>query len=182
MSLNERSQEINKIVEVITSIADTTELIAFNAALEAASAGEKGRRFGVVAGEIRRLATTVATSVKSIASKASEIQHGIKTLVSVFDAETQVIEKGVNDMQVTTTSLEAILEKIEKTTASLVQISEATRQQQTSNELMVSALQDMSAGTRQLQSIAYQTLDITIEMNRLAEELQQRVNLFQLED
>jgi methyl-accepting chemotaxis protein len=179
-SLHQHSQEINKIVEVITNIADNTELIAFNASLEAAGAGEKGRRFGVVAGEIRRLANTVTTSVKSIEQKTSEIQRGMGTLVSSFDTETQKIEKGVQDMKVTAASLEAILEKIEKTTDSLVQISAATKQQQTSNEQIVSVLQEMSRETIQFQEIAEQTLKITTELDRLAEELLQMINVFQL--
>ncbi len=180
MALNQHSKEINEIVEVITNIADNTELIAFNAALEAAGAGEKGRRFGVVAAEIRRLANTVTTSVKSIEQKTSEIQHGIKTLVSSFDTETQKIEKGVQDMKVTATSHEAILEKIEKTTTSLMQISAATKQQQTSNEQIVSVLQEMSQETIQFQKIAEQTLEITTELDRLAGELLQTVNVFQV--
>jgi methyl-accepting chemotaxis protein len=178
--LNECSQEINKIVEVITTIADNTELIAFNAALEAAGAGEKGRRFGVVAGEIRRLATTVATSVKSIEQKTSEIQRGMKTLVNSFETETQKIEEGVQDMKVTATSFEAILEKIEKTTTSLMQISAATKQQQTSNEQIVSVLQNMSQEIIQFQKIAKQTLAITTELTRLADDLLQTVNVFQI--
>lgn len=180
MFLHQHSQEINTIVEMLTTIADNTELIAFNASLEAAGAGEKGRRFGVVAGEIRRLANTVATSVKNIEQKTSEIQQGIKTLVSSFETETQKIEKGVQDMMVTTNSLEAILEKIEKTTDSVLQISVATKQQQTSNEQIVSVLQEMSQETIQFQKIAEQALEITTELDRLAEELLQTVNVFQL--
>jgi methyl-accepting chemotaxis protein len=178
--LNQCSQEINKIVDVITTIADNTELIAFNAALEAAGAGEKGKRFTVVAAEIRRLANTVATSVKSIEQQTSEIQQGIKTLVSSFEIETQKIEYGVADMQVTATSLEAILEKIEHTTAALMQISAATKQQQTANEQVVVVLQDMSQDTIQFQQIAKQTLDVTMELTQLADELLQVVNVFQI--
>jgi methyl-accepting chemotaxis protein len=178
--LNECSQEINKIVDVITTIADNTELIAFNAALEAAGAGAKGKRFTVVAAEIRRLANTVATSVKNIEQQTSEIQRGIKTLVSSFEIETQQIEHGVEDMKVTATSLEAILEKIEHTTAALMQISAATKQQQTANEQVLVVLQTMSQDTIEFQQIARQTLDITVELTQLADELLQAVNVFQI--
>jgi methyl-accepting chemotaxis protein len=179
-ALNTCSQEISKIVEVITNIADNTELIAFNAALEAAGAGMAGNRFGAVAGEMRRLANTVATEVKSIERKISEIQRGISSLVKSFEMETQKIDTGVQDMHITMHSLEMILEKIEQTTFSIMQISEATTEQQTANEHIVGVLQQMSKETVQFQEIATQTLTITMELNRLAEELLQTVDVFQV--
>ncbi len=182
MALNERSKEIDAIVEFITAIADTTDLIAFNAALEAAGAGEKGKRFGVVASEIRRLANTVATSIKNIKSKTSEIQNGIHVLVDTFDMETQRIEEGGVDMQVTAASLESILAKIERTTSSLKQISAATKQQQTSNEHIATILQNMARETGEFQTITHQALNITTELSALAETLQHTVNVFQIAD
>ena len=113
-SLQEHSKEIHAIVDVITGIAENTDLIAFNAALEAVGAGEKGRRFGVVADEIRRLSNNVATSVTQIKHKTSEIQQGIQALVTTFETETDRIETGVKDMQITASSLESILGEIEK--------------------------------------------------------------------
>ncbi len=177
-ALNERSKEIDDIVEFIDSIADTTDLIAFNAALEAAAAGEKGKRFGVVASEIRRLANTVATSIKDIKLKTADIQNVIRSLVSAYEAETGRIEKGVEDMKVTTSSFESILGKIEQTTASLMHISAATKEQQTSNEHVAAVLQNMSEETMRFQRIAQEALSITQELHTLAEELQQTVNVF----
>ncbi len=181
MTLRTRSNEIHEIVDVITTIADTTDLIAFNAALEASSAGEKGTRFGVVADEIRGLANTVATSVEHIKQKTAEMQRGIQTLVTSFEQETDRIEHGVADMRVTTTALESILGKIEKTTASLIQISTATKQQQTSNEQIMSVLHEVSQEILQFQNITQQTLEIITRLHGLAEELQQTVHVFQTE-
>ncbi|MCP4396851.1 MAG: methyl-accepting chemotaxis protein [bacterium] len=182
MSLYERSKEIHNIIEVITTIADNTDLIAFNAALEAAGAGEKGKRFGVVADEIRRLANTVATSVKHIHQKISDIQQGTHSIVGAFHVETERIESGVKDMKITTTSLETILGKIEKTTSSLMQISHSTIQQQNSNEQIVTVLHDMSQEMGNFQNIARQTLEIITELKQLSDELQQTVNVFRLDE
>ena len=179
-ALSSHSKEIHQIVATITEIADTTELIAFNAALEAAGAGDKGKRFGVVASEIRRLATTVNASAKNINLKTAAIQHVIQALVRASEEETQRVENGVRDMHVTATALEAILGKIEKTTTSLMHISAATQQQQVSHEQLVNALQQMSQETLQFQEIAQQTLHITMQLQHVAQNLQQAVNRFQV--
>ena len=181
MALHERSKEINAIVDVITSIAEQTDLIAFNAALEAASAGEKGTRFGVVANEIRRLANTVADSVKDIHRKTTVIQEGIRTMAGAFEAETQRIECGVTDMNITAVSLESILERIQKTTELLTHISHATSAQQSLHEQVLSSLREMSADMSQFQDITGQTQAITAELADLSQTLQQTVNIFKIE-
>ncbi len=81
LELGTRSKEISKIMEIIDTVADQTKLIAFNAALEASSAGEAGKRFGVVAAEIRRLADSVTESTGEITGKVGEIQESINRLV-----------------------------------------------------------------------------------------------------
>ena len=77
IELGNKSKEISKVMEIINSVTDQTKLIAFNAALEAASAGESGRRFSVVAGEIRRLADSVTESTSEIENNISQIQDSI---------------------------------------------------------------------------------------------------------
>ncbi len=181
-ALQEHSKEIHHIVEVITAIAENTDLIAFNAALEAAGAGEKGRRFGVVADEIRRLSTSVATSVKQIKHKTSEIQQGIHALVTTFETETDRIETGVKDMRVTASSFESILGKIEKTTTLMMQISASTQQQQASHEQIVAVLHEMSQETLDFQDITQNTLGIVAQLTHLAENLQQSVDVFQIDE
>ncbi|MEI6412915.1 MAG: cache domain-containing protein, partial [Pseudomonadota bacterium] len=81
VELGKKSKEIGKVMEIINSVADQTKLIAFNAALEASSAGEAGRRFGVVAAEIRRLADNVTESTSEIEKRVNEIQDAISRLI-----------------------------------------------------------------------------------------------------
>ncbi|MBI4691589.1 MAG: hypothetical protein HY754_15195, partial [Nitrospirae bacterium] len=96
VDLGKKSKEISKIMEIINHVADQTKLIAFNAALEASSAGEAGKRFGVVAVEIRRLADSVMESTGEIEGKVNEIQEAINRLVIVSEKASKVIQEGVD--------------------------------------------------------------------------------------
>ncbi len=97
VDLGGKSKEISKIMEIIDTVADQTKLIAFNAALEASSAGEAGKRFGVVAAEIRRLADSVTESTGEIAKKVGEIQESIGRLVITSEKGALGIEQGMDD-------------------------------------------------------------------------------------
>ena len=95
VELGRKSKEISKVMEIINSIADQTKLIAFNAALEASSAGEAGKRFGVVAVEIRRLADSVMESTGEIEGKINEIQEAINRLVIASEKGSKGIQDGM---------------------------------------------------------------------------------------
>jgi hypothetical protein len=94
VDLGGKSKEITRIMEIIDTVADQTKLIAFNAALEASSAGEAGKRFGVVAAEIRRLADSVSESTAEIAHKIGEIQETIGRLVITSEKGSVGIDQG----------------------------------------------------------------------------------------
>ncbi len=94
VQLEKKSKEITRVMEIIDDIADQTKMIAFNAALEASSAGAYGDRFSVVAGEIRRLAENVTTSTREIRTKIQEIQKATKRLVSASSSGASVIQEG----------------------------------------------------------------------------------------
>jgi methyl-accepting chemotaxis protein len=96
VELGRKSKEINMVMEIINNIANQTKLIAFNAALEAASAGEAGKRFGVVAVEIRRLADSVVESTSEIEGKITEILDSVNRLVMSSEKNFQVIQAGQN--------------------------------------------------------------------------------------
>ena len=93
--LGEKIGSIWEIVKIINDIADQTRIIAFNAELEASSAGESGRNFHIVANEVRRLATGITNSVEQIKERITEIQHSSDNLIIMSESGTEKIREGL---------------------------------------------------------------------------------------
>lgn len=147
VDLGRRSREISKVMEIINSIADQTKLLAFNAALEASSAGEAGKRFGVVAAEIRRLADSVTESTEEIEGKINEIQEAVNNLAIASEKSSHGIEQGMDFSSQTAALLSDIVDAAHTTMDSAKQISLSTQQQKTANSQVVIALREIMLGT-----------------------------------
>jgi len=147
MDLGRKSREISKVMEIINSIADNTKLLAFNAALEASSAGEAGKRFGVVAAEIRRLADSVTESTREIEAKINEIQEAVNNLTIASEKSSQGIEQGMEFSFQAASLLSEIVDAAHTTMDSAKQISLSTQQQKTANSQVVIALREIMQGT-----------------------------------
>ncbi|MEN9240370.1 MAG: methyl-accepting chemotaxis protein, partial [Thermostichales cyanobacterium SZTDM-1c_bins_54] len=127
--LAESSQEINKIVALISTIASRTNLLALNASIEAARAGEAGRGFSIVADEVRQLADRAAKSSKEIEQLVLQIQSETKTVMTAMENGTQQVIEGTRRAEQAKSSLDEIIE-VSRTIDALVRsISEATVQQ-----------------------------------------------------
>ncbi len=171
MTLGAKSKQINKVMELINTLAAQTKLIAFNAALEASSAGESGRRFSVVANEIRRLADSVTDSTQEIEGHTDDIQTAINRLVVASEKGASSIEQGVEASLSTTQDLEALLKAASQTSSAAQQISLSTQQQKTASSQVVMALRDIdTASTRNAHSVRSIT-DISQEMIHMSAEL-----------
>ena len=182
VELGAKSKEISKVMEIINAIADQTKLIAFNAALEAASAGESGRRFGVVAAEIRRLADSVTDSTNEIESKIQEIQDSISRLVITSEKGTGTIDAGMAASAETARHLDDLVDAAGQTSSAAQQISLSTQQQKTASSQVVSALREIvTASAHTAQSIRSIT-EIGNEMNAMSLELSKLVKQFKLAD
>ncbi len=180
VALGTKSKQINKVMVLINGLAAQTKLIAFNAALEASSAGESGRRFSVVASEIRRLADSVTDSTQEIEEHTEDIQRSISRLVVASEKGAGSIEKGVEVSFTTAEDLEAVLMAARQTSSAAQQISLSTQQQKTASGQVVSALRDIDqAGARNAQSVRHIT-DISQEMIKMSAELNELVQEFTL--
>lgn len=172
VALGHKSKEVNKIMEFINNIASQTRLIAFNAALEAASAGEAGKRFGVVALEIRRLADSVMESTKEIETKISEIVAAVSRQVVASEKNTKGIEEGMAYSERTVAIIYDIENAADQTTDAVGQIVLSIQQQQTAGEQVLTALRQIKQGTNDNTAMIQQTKVISKEMAKLAEELE----------
>ncbi|RJQ77967.1 MAG: HAMP domain-containing protein [Desulfobacteraceae bacterium] len=180
VELGRKSKEISKIMEIINTIADQTKLIAFNAALEASSAGEAGKRFGVVAVEIRRLADSVMESTGEIESKVSEIQEAINRLVIASEKGSKGIQEGRQYASQTGALLADNVEAAKSTTNAAKQISLSTQQQKTASNQVVIALREIVSGTEQASTSIKQINTVSKQLTVLSDNLRGLVENFTL--
>ncbi|WP_114416596.1 methyl-accepting chemotaxis protein [Marinospirillum perlucidum] len=178
MELGTKSKQISKVMDLINDLADQTKLIAFNAALEASSAGESGKRFSVVAGEIRRLADSVTDSTREIEERIQEIQDSISRLVITSEKGSNSIQAGMDVSYQTAEDLNALLQAASQTSSAAEQISLSTSQQKTASNQVVIALRDIaSASSHNAQSVRHIT-DISEEMLSMSKDLSDLIRAF----
>ena len=182
IGLGKTSKEISKVMTIINVIADQTKLIAFNAALEAASAGESGRRFGVVAAEIRRLADSVTDSTGEIESKVSEIQDSISRLVITSEKGASGIVEGMEATTHTASRLSELVDAASKTASAAQQISLSTQQQKTAVGQVVIALREIVGTTHHTAQSMSQLSDVSRNMATLSSDMDAQVRRFRLND
>lgn len=177
LALGSKSKEISKVMDIINTLADQTKLIAFNAALEASSAGEAGKRFSVVASEIRRLADSVTDSTYEIEGRVQEIQDSISRLVVTSEKSANSIELGRQVSSKTASDLITLVEAASRTSNAAQQISLSTKQQKTASSQVVIALHDIANASshnaqsvRGITEISEQLVQMAINLSELVSE------------
>lgn len=192
--LFERSQEVEKILEVITSISSQTNLLALNAAIEAARAGDHGRGFAVVANEVRKLAEQAAQSSSQIADLIHEIQQDTQRSVKAMSFVKQEVDSGLSVVAETDESFSRILASVKQITGQIQEVSATSQQISAGGEQVTASVSAMaqvsketSASTQHVAASAEEQLasmeEITTSastLSRIAEELQSRIGKFKL--
>ena len=182
VELGKKSKEINKIMVIINNIASQTKLIAFNAALEAASAGESGKRFGVVAVEIRRLADSVVESTCEIEGKIAEILDAVNRLVMSSEKNYLMVTEGREYASETVSMLMENVGGVEETAGSARQISLSTQQQQIASGQVLVALKEIEQGVLHSTDSVHTLNGVIGELAGLADQLKTLVMTFKLGD
>jgi len=177
-SLGDRSLEISEIINVINDITEQTNLLALNAAIEAARAGEAGRGFAVVADEVRKLAEHSRSATKDIAALIKAIQAETNEAVVVMEEGTREVEVGAGLADQAGKALEAISSVVRQSAELVQEISLASKQQVRGTEGVANAMQIISGITRQTTQGARQTASTVGNMVKLSEQLNEALAQF----
>lgn len=192
LTLQERSKEIESIVDVISGIASQTNLLALNAAIEAARAGEHGKGFAVVAAEVGKLAKQSEESAKEIGVILTNILEDTKTTVSGMETVTKSVQNGIFASKQTTESFNGIIQRVKSISPQMIDVANLSNQ-------IAEKVIAVSVSADELLEISGETAAYSVEMassteeqlasmqeikaaasslSNVAEELQERINIF----
>ena len=178
--LGESSQEIGEITELISDITEQTNVLALNAAIQAASAGEAGRGFSVVAEEVQRLAERSADATRQISALVKAIQTDTQDAVAAMERSTQGVVEGAKLSDNAGTALSEI-DRVSRRLADLIeQISNSASREAESANVVADNIQHIFAVTEQTGEGTRSTAQQVRDLSRMAEELRQSVSRFKI--
>jgi methyl-accepting chemotaxis protein len=178
--LGKRGEQIGQIIAVINDIADQTNLLALNAAIEAARAGEHGRGFAVVADEVRKLADRTTKATDEIAHSITAIQTETKQAVDRMSKGTDQVTKGVERASHAGESLQQIVSSARAVAEMIQSIAAAADQQSTASTQVANNIENISSVTRQTSQGASQAAEASGQLSAKAEQLQHLVKQFKV--
>lgn len=178
--LSVNSANIASVLDVIRSIAEQTNLLALNAAIEAARAGEQGRGFAVVADEVRTLASRTETSTQDIQRMIEELQRGVNDAVKSIESGASLTNSTVTLASQTQDALDEILNSTSKVSEMSTQTATATEEQTHVTEEINRNLTELSDKTRYCNTVIQETQQIVVNTQTICSNLQKEVSRFKV--
>jgi methyl-accepting chemotaxis protein len=174
LDLGRKSQEIGAVLDIVSELAEQTNILAINATIEATGAGESGKRFSVVAEEIRKLADRVANSTKGIRTQVEDVRGAVNTTVMATESGAKAVDSGVRQFNDVAQAFKQIAGLVGTTTEAAREIELSTKQQATAAEQVriavtdaAQATQETEASSSQMQQTAAQLAGLSTDLRRL---------------
>jgi methyl-accepting chemotaxis protein len=171
LALGEKSQQIGGVVDLVSELAEQTNILAINATIEATGAGEWGRRFAVVAEEIRKLADRTAGSAKEIRALIDDVRGAVNTTVMATEIGAKSVDAGARQFDDATGSFRRIAQLVATTNDATREIELSTKQQTTAVEQVNVAASDTARVTRETEVSATQTRQTAAHLSKLSSDL-----------
>ncbi|MBG0562152.1 methyl-accepting chemotaxis protein [Actinoplanes aureus] len=171
LALGEKSQQIGLVVDLVSELAEQTNILAINATIEASGAGEWGRRFAVVAEEIRKLADRTAASAKEIRALIDDVRGAVNTTVMATEIGAKAVDAGARQFDDATNSFREIVQLVATTNDATREIELSTKQQSTAVEQVNVAASDTARVSRETEASAVQTKQTAAHLSTLSGDL-----------
>ena len=171
LDLGRKSQQIGAVLEIVSELAEQTNILAINATIEATGAGEMGKRFGVVADEIRKLADRVAGSTKEIRGLIDDVRGAVNTTVMATETGSKAVDMGARQFGEVATAFMRIASLVATTTEAAREIELSTKQQTTAVEQVNIAIANTAQSTRETEASSGQTFQTAKQLASLSKDL-----------
>ncbi|MEA2696284.1 MAG: hypothetical protein QOI66_555 [Myxococcales bacterium] len=171
LELGKKSQQVGAVLEIVSELAEQTNILAINATIEAAGAGEAGKRFAVVADEIRKLADRVAGSTKEIRELVDDVRSAVNTTVMTTETGSKAVDAGAKQFADVALAFRQIAELVATTTSAAKEIGLSTKQQSTAVEQVNVAATNVAQAATESETSTGQTLQTASELAGLSRDL-----------
>jgi len=171
LDLGKKSQQIGAVLDIVTELAEQTNILSINATIEAVGAGESGKRFSIVADEIRKLADRVSISAKEIRALIDDVRSSVNTTVMATETGSKAVDSGTRQFGDVATLFREIASLVVTTTEAAREIELSTKQQATAVEQVNIAIANVAQATRETEASAGQTIQTATELATTSRDL-----------